>query len=328
MKFYRPFLAREIARIIEAEKIIGNSEVPTTGINEIHRLEQGEICFVDHPKYYDKVLNSPASVIIINKSVEAPKGKALLVHNDPFRAFNKIIRYFLEEQKFPENRIAPTAVLGKYVSLGKGVVLENHVKIGDNVSIGNNVFIGENTIIYPGVRIGDNVRIGKNCLIQYNAVVGGEPFYYKNYGEERVKMERGGGVLIEDFVHIGANTTIDAGVSADTTIGEHTKIDNLVQIGHDTIIGKRCLIASQAGIAGATVIEDEVTIWGQAGVPSGLRIGKKAVLFAKTGVMSDLEGGKIYAGFVAQEARKTWRELAALKKLPEMLREWSKRQNK
>ncbi len=319
MKFYRPFGAREIARIINADKIIGNYDAIATGINEIHRLQQGEICFVDHPKYYDKVLHSPASVIIINKEVQAPEGKALLLHQDPFRAFNQIIRHFLNEKKFEENSIAPTAELGKYVTLGQSVTLQSKVKIGDNVSIGNNVFIGENTIIYPGVRIGDNVKIGKNCLIQYNAVIGGEPFYYKNYGNERIKMERGGGVIIEDFVHIGANTTIDAGVSANTIIGEHTKIDNLVQIGHDTIVGKHCLIASQTGIAGATTIEDEVTIWGQVGIPSGLHIGKKAVLYAKTGVMSDLEGGKVYAGFVAQEARKTWRELASLKRLPEFL---------
>ena len=321
MKFTTPVEAKNLAEIINA-KLLGEN-ISATGINEIHRVEKGDICFVDHPKYYRKVLESPADVIIINKEITPPENKALLIHPEPFLAFNELLKFFLKKE-FPtdvdNSYISEKAEIGKNVTLGKNVKINDNVVIGDNVSIGNYVEIGENTIIYSGTRIGDRTKIGKNCLIQYNAVIGGEPFYYKNYGTHRVKMVRAGGVLLENFVHIGSNTTIDTGVSADTIIGAHTKIDNLVQIGHDTIIGKHCLIAAQVGIAGANIIEDNVTLWGQVGVPSGLKIGKGAVLMGKAGVMSDLEGGKIYAGYVAQERRKTWQELAALRKLPEIIK--------
>ena len=321
MKFTNPVEAKELAEIIGAK--LSGENIQATGINEIHRVEKGDICFVDHPKYYNKVLESPADVIIINKEITPPENKALLIHPEPFIAFNELLEFFIKRE-FPldkdDSYVSPKATVGKNVVIGKSVKIADNVVIGDNVSIGNYVEIGENTLIYPGTRIGDRVKIGENCLIQYNAVIGGEPFYYKNYGTHRVKMVRGGGVLLEDNVHIGSNTTIDAGVSADTIIGAHTKIDNLVQVGHDTIIGKHCLIASQVGIAGANVIEDNVTLWGQVGVPSGLRIGKGAVLLGKAGVMSDLDGGKVYAGYVAQERRKTWQEIAALRKLPEIIR--------
>jgi len=186
------------------------------------------------------------------------------------------------------------------------------------VVIGSNVTIGAGTLIYPNVTIYDFTEIGKSCVIQSGAVIGGEAFYYKKRPWGREKMLSKGKVVLEDFVEIGANTTVDRGVSAITRVGEHTKIDNLVQVGHDTTIGKRCVIAAQVGIAGVCRIEDDVILWGKVGIPSGVTIGAGAILHAMTGVFSDLPGNKIYSGIPAQEQMKTLRQYATMEKISRM----------
>jgi UDP-3-O-[3-hydroxymyristoyl] glucosamine N-acyltransferase len=173
-------------------------------------------------------------------------------------------------------------------------------------------------VIYNNVKIGDNVEI------HAGTVIGGPAFYYKGRPEGYEKWHSCGQVIIEDNVEIGPNCTIDKGVSGNTVIGEGTKLDNLVHIAHGVEIGKQCLIASQVGIAGKTIIEDNVIIYGQAGVSKSLRIGAKAIISAKAGVSKSLEGGKLYFGTPATEARTKWRELAALRQLPDILRKLKK----
>src|SRR5690554_6856784 len=270
MKFPYPQTLKEIATLIGSE-YVGEDNFPIFGMNEIHVVQPGDIVFVDHPKYYDKALESQATVILINKKVECPIGKALLISDDPFRDFNKLTHHFNPFQR-ANSAIAETA------SIGKRTVIQ------PNVFIGNNVEIGENCLIYSNVCIYDNTKIGNNVTIHAGSVLGGDAFYYKNRPEKFDKLLSGGNVVLEDNVDIGALCTIDKGVTASTTIGEGTKIDNQVQVGHDTIIGKRCLIASQVGIAGCVVIKDFVTIWGQVGITSGVTIGEKAVISAQSGV--------------------------------------------
>jgi UDP-3-O-[3-hydroxymyristoyl] glucosamine N-acyltransferase len=150
--------------------------------------------------------------------------------------------------------------------------------------------------------------------------LGGDAFYYKNRPEKFDKLLSGGNVVIEDNVELGALCTIDKGVTASTTIGEGSKLDNQVQVGHDTIIGKRCLIASQVGIAGCVVIEDFVTIWGQVGITSGITIGEKAVISAQSGVSKSLAGHKSYFGTPADDFRSKYKELASIKQIPEIIK--------
>ena len=157
--------------------------------------------------------------------------------------------------------------------------------------------------------------IGNNVTIHAGTVLGADAFYYKKRPEGFDKLKSGGRVVIEDEVDLGALCTIDRGVTGDTTIGRGTKIDNQVHVGHDTVIGKKCLIASQTGIAGCVVIEDEVTIWGQVGMTSGITIGTKAVILAQSGISKSLEGGQTYFGYPAEEARKKYKEMGALRQL-------------
>lgn len=300
MTFNQPQTLRNIADLIGA-KMIGDENFPVLGTNEIHRVKAGEIVFVNHPKYYDKALNSEATIILIDKVVDCPEGKALLVSDDPFRDFNKINTHFTRIYNFTEEL--------HDIEVGDGT------RIHPSAVIGNEVKIGKNCIIFPNVVIGDRTIIGDNVIIQSGAVLGGDAFYYRKLNGNFDRLISVGNVIIENNVEIGNNCTIDRGVTDSTIIGEGSILDNLIQIGHDTIIGKKVLIASHAAIAGCCVIEDEVTVWGQVGMASGNRVGKGAVLLGKTGVNKDLEGGKTYFGQLAEEFRDYLRKEVKLKNL-------------
>jgi len=306
MKFPRTFTLKEIAELTQTT-FVGPEDFPVQGMNEIHVVEPGDIVFVDHPKYYDKALTSAATIILINKEVDCPEGKALLVSDDPFRDFNKLTAHFKPFQA-THTAISPSAKIG-----------ENTI-IQPNCFIGNNVTIGDNCIIHSNVSIYDDTVIGDYVTIHAGTVLGASAFYYKNRPEGYDQLKSGGNVLIEDHVHIGAACTIDKGVTASTIIGYGSKLDNQIQVGHDTVIGKKCLIASQTGIAGCVVIEDEVTIWGQVGMASGITIGAKAIVLAQSGISKSLEGGKKYFGYPADDVRTKYRELASIAKLPELLK--------
>mgnify|MGYP001564420276 FL=1 len=308
MKFKIVQTLQKIATLIDA-KFVGDQDFVISGINEIHVVESGDIVFVDHPKYYQKALESAATTILINKEVDCPEGKSLLISDDPFRDFNKIINHFNPFKNSKES-IATTAIIGE------GTVVQ------PNVFIGNNVKIGKSCLIHPNVTIYDNTVIGDNVVIHANTVLGADAFYYKNRPEGFDQLISGGRVILKDNVHIGASCTIDKGVTGDTTIGNGTKIDNQVHVGHDTKIGKKCLIASQTGIAGCVIIEDEVTLWGQVGTNSGITIGKGAVILGQTGVTKSIPGGKTYFGTPISESREKLKELAYLKRL---MREEKKR---
>jgi len=305
MKFPKPHTLKEIANLI-GTSFVGDDEFPVLGMNEIHVVEPGDIVFVDHPKYYDKALESAATIVLINKEVDCPEGKALLVSDDPFRDFNKLTNHF---KPFKSSNVA----IANNAIIGEGTVIQ------PNCFIGNNVVIGKNCVIHSNVSIYDDSIIGDNVIIHAGTVLGSSAFYYKNRPEGYDQLKSGGRVVIEDNVDIGAACTIDRGVTADTTIKEGAKLDNQVQIGHDTIVGKKCLIASQVGIAGCTIIEDEVTIWGQVGITSGVTIGKKAIISAKAGVSKSLEGGKHYFGIPADDFRSKYKEIASIRKIPEIL---------
>lgn len=310
MKFPNVQALKNIAAIIGCE-YVGDDNFPVHGMNEIHVVEPGDIVFVDHPKYYDKALQSAATIVLINKKVDCPEGKALLISDDPFRDFNKLSAHFRPFQP-------ASAIISPTATVGEDTIIQ------PNTFVGNNVTIGKNCLIHSNVAIYDNTVIGNNVIIHSGTVLGGDAFYYKKRPEGFDQLLSCGRVVIEDNVGIGALCTIDKGVTGDTTIGAGTKIDNQVHIGHDTIIGKKCLIASQTGIAGCVVVEDEVTMWGQVGVTSAITIGAKAIIQAQTGVGKSLEGGKVYFGSPAEESREKLKQMAYVKRIPEILEKLNK----
>lgn len=305
MKFPVPQTLRHIASLLNCN-YVGADDFPVLGINEIHVVTAGDIVFVDHPKYYDKALNSNATVVLINKKVDCPEGKALLISDNPFRDFNVLTSHF---KPFVRSSVSidPSAKIGD----------DTHIQ--PNVYIGPNVQIGKNCLIHANVTIVSDAIVGDNVVIGSGTVLGGDAFYYKNRPEGYDQLLSCGRVVIEDDVHIGSGCTIDRGVTADTTIGQGSKLDNQIQVGHDTVIGKKCLIASQTGIAGCCIIEDEVTIWGQVGTNSGITIGAKAVILGQTGVTKSVAGNTTYFGTPIQESRASLKEMAALRQLPKLL---------
>jgi UDP-3-O-[3-hydroxymyristoyl] glucosamine N-acyltransferase len=310
MRFEKPVSIEEIARLIDAE-IIGNREGKATGINEIHKVEKGDLVFVDHPKYYQKCIDSAASFIIINQKTDFPPGKALLITGQPFEAYQKIVNHFRPFQPSLQQK-SNSAIVGKDTVIMPGAYIGNHVSIGDHC------------IIHPNVVIMDHCVVGNRVIIQAGTVIGSDAFYYNKKTNRDIHYKRMlscGRVVIEDEVEIGSNCTIDRGVSGDTLIGAGTKIDNLVHIGHDTVVGKNCLFAAQVGIAGATTIEDEVILWGQVGVSKTLTIGKGAEVYAQSGVPAGLEGGKKYFGYPAEDALLKKKEIVWIKRIPQL---WEK----
>lgn len=306
MKLPQVHQLKDIAAIINCE-FVGAPNHSVSGLNEIHMVEAGDIVFVDHPKYYDKALHSNATTILINKKIECPQGKALLISDDPFRDYNKLVLHF-SPIAYSLQPISNTAKIGVNTVIMPGVYL------------GNNVTIGDNCVIHPNVVIYDNCHIRNNVTIHAGTVIGADAFYYKKRPDRFDKLISCGRVIIEDNVDIGALCTIDKGVSGDTIIGEGTKLDNHVQIGHDTVVGKMCLMASHVGVAGVVKIGDGATLWGQAGVRSDVTIGKGAILLAQTGVAESVPDGKTYFGTPAGDARTKMREIAALKSLPEIVK--------
>ena len=310
MRFNEPVPITRIAALTGA-KLIGNKNGFATGINEIHKVKEGDIVFADHPKYIQAAIQSKASFIIVNEEADFPGEKALLIADHPFDAYCAIVQHYHPFEPSMEMTSGNAVV-------GAGTV------IMPNVYIGNHVTIGSDCIIYPNVTLLDNCHLGDRVIIQSGTVIGSDAFYYNKKTNREIhfrKMPSCGRVLIGNEVEIGANCTIDRGVSSDTVIGEGTKIDNLVHIGHDSIIGKNCLFAGQVGIAGAVTIEDNVTLWGQVGVSKTLTIKKDSVVYAQSGVKDSLEAGKTWFGSPVEEAREKMKELVWIKRIPQL---WKK----
>jgi len=304
MKFPSPIALEQIAGFIDAA-FCGDPSFPVSGINEIHMVSSGDITFVDHPKYYNKALLSKASVVIINQKVDCPEGKALLFHDDPFAAYTSLVRRLMPFVA-SNAAVSPTAKIGDQTIIQPGAF------------IGNNVVIGKNCIIHANVSINDYCIIGDNVIIHANSVLGADAYYYQRKPEGYRKLESCGRVIINDNVEIGALCSIDRGVSGDTIIGKGTKFDNHVQVGHDTYIGSNCLIGAHTAIAGVTCIEDDVIIWAKVAINKDLVIGKGAIILATSAIDKSLPGGITYFGSPAIEARKKWKELVIMRKLPEI----------
>jgi len=308
MKLQHPITLGEAAAYLQC-RMIGEADMAITGLNEIHKVEVGDLSFVDYHKYYDRALQSAATVIMINAEVEFPPHKGILISDDPFRDYNRLVQRY-----YDVNPILGTKhLMGKEVTLGKNVVFMENVVIGDRVTI------GDNCRFFPNVVIQNDTIIGNNVIVHANTTIGSDAFYYKKRPSGYDKLLSCGRVVIHNDVEIGSGCTIDKGVSGDTIIGAGSKLDNQVHIGHGAVIGKNCLFAAQVGIGGKTIIEDDVTLWGQVGVQKDILIEKGAVVLGQSGVSKSLKGNKVYFGSPAGDAKNRYRELTYLRRLPDFM---------
>ena len=301
MDFPFPIPVKEIANWINA-RLLGNEFLYLKGINEIHKVREGDITFVDHPKYFNASLESKATAIIVPSEMECPPGKTLLVTEQPFLAYEILVNRF---RPF----VALTTTDRENYEVDSSAIIEPGAIIGQNVRIGKDCHIHAGAIIRPYSYLGGRV------IVHSGAVIGAAAFYFKKWPESYQPWTGCGRVIIEDDVWIGACTTIAQGVSGDTIIGAGTKIDCQVMIGHGVVIGKNCLLAAQVGIAGKTVLGDWCVVYGQAGITQNLHLGDRTVVYAQSGVMKDLEGGHSYFGSPAEETRTKFKEITALKNM-------------
>ena len=325
---------KELAQLCDAEIIGGNSEKMIVSAADISSAQAQQVTILNNVKFIKFLENTKASACFIgqdNAQLDVPTEMALLVCKDPEISFIKAVNTLHPSKSFPA-QIAEQAVIAETATLAESVYIAEFVSIGEQsqvgegteilsgVRIGNNVEIGKNCRMYPNVVIYDHTQIGDDVVIHAGTVVGADGFGYKQRDEKHIKVPHVGHVVIEDKVEIGANTCIDRGTFGETVIGEGSKVDNLVQIGHNNIIGKNVIICGQTGISGSCNIEDNVILAGSAGLADHVKIGHHAVVMARSGIASDVKECTQVFGSPAKDKKVAWRELAALAKLPELIK--------
>jgi UDP-3-O-[3-hydroxymyristoyl] glucosamine N-acyltransferase len=321
---------KEIAGLIDGE-LCGDGKIVIEGVGSLTEAEKGEITFLASSRYRNQVSKTKASAIIIGEEVELPEIPSLRTKN-PYLAFAQVMKVLVTPRKLPTG-IDKTSILGQGVKLGKDVaigayvVVENGVVIGDRTVIfpgtyiGDKAMIGKDGLIYSNVTVREEVIIGDNVIIHPGAVIGSDGFGYATEKGKHHKIPQAGTVEIGNGVEIGANVTIDRATLGKTVIGEGTKIDNLVQIGHNVRIGKNCLIVSQVGISGSTVIGDNVILAGQAGLVGHITVGDNAIVGAQAGVTKSVPANTTVSGYPAREHRIAQRMNAQLFRLPKLYEE-------
>lgn len=297
-----------------------------SGVSELELAGPDDLVLAAHPSYAADLRHSKAGFALVSAALaeDVPSGALAIVTSKPHNLFADIL-----DRLYPSSTRA--IIAGGRDDLGppvfeRDVVIGSNVVIGAGVEIGRGTIIGANTVIGPGVTIGRNAVIAANCTIDCahlgNEVVlhsgvriGTEGFGWLDHGTGNRKIPQLGRVIVQDRVEIGANSTIDRGALGDTVIGDGTKIDNLVQIGHNCRIGRNCLIAAMSGLSGSTIVEDGVLLGGGVGTSGHLRIGAGTVVHGRAAVTKDWPAGSKLAGAPAQDIKDFWREIAATRKL-------------
>ena len=323
-----PFSAIELAEATGAALRDGtDGSRKFSDVSPLDRASATDVSFFDNTKYLDQFTNSTAGICFLRPKYadKAPADMVVLLTEDPYRCYALAAQKFYPYAK-PNTGIAPSAVIDPSAKLGAHVAVAHGAVIGANVIIGDRSSVGANTVISDGVEIGadshigpvstlSHTIIGNRVLIHRGVHIGQDGFGFALGREGHVKVPQLGRVVIEDDVEIGSGTTIDRGTGPDTLIGEGTKVDNLVQIGHNVQIGKRAVIIAQCGISGSTRIGDGAVLGGQAGLAGHLKIGAGAKIAAKSGVMNDIPVGAAYGGSPAIPVVDWHRQTIALSRL-------------
>ena len=310
-----------------AGKYSGEADLSITSVNTLSEARAEEISFLSNPKYAPQLTKTNAGAILVPEQLVGDDRRWIRVA-DPYYAMSQVVaRWFarrpLPQGISPQASIAPSVVLGRNVAIGPfavvrdGTIIGKDVVIFQGVSVEAGSTIGDGTIIYPNVVVYDGSVIGRRCVIHSNCVIGADGYGFATNRGKHHKIPQVGIVRIEDDVEIGAGTTIDRAAFGETVIGEGTKIDNLVQIGHNVKIGRHCLIVSQVGIAGSTELGDHVAVGGQSGVSGHLKIGNRVQIGGGSAIVENIADGAKVMGYPAVPFRQFARREAALRRIME-----------
>jgi UDP-3-O-[3-hydroxymyristoyl] glucosamine N-acyltransferase len=327
------FTAKQIAQLLNGE-IIGDENVEVSGIAKIEEGKPGFLSFLANRQYEKYLYQTKSSIILVNKDFKPSKpiNTTLIAVENAYKSFAQLLEICSNDfDKHPTGieypsficsnvKIGRNVYIGAFAYISKNVVIGTNVKIYPNSYIGENVTIGDNTIIYPGVRIYNNCIIGNNCIIHANTVIGADGFGFASTDHSNKKIPQIGNVVIEDFVEIGSNTTIDRATIGSTIIRKKVKLDNLIQIAHNVEIGEGTVIASQTGISGSTKIGKYCMIGGQVGIAGHLHIADEVKIAAQSGIGSNInQKGEIIQGSPAFNIKKYQKSYIHFKHLPEII---------
>ena len=310
-------------------RLEGDGEVEITRVAGIEQAQAGDLTFFVNPKYGAHLRATRASAVILGDRAE-PAPCAMLRSTNPYLTFAQAVELLVPRPAAvpgidalahvaPTASIAPDASIGPFVSIGPGARIGARTVVYPHVTIGEGALVGDDCVIHARVSLRERVTIGHRVVIQDGAVIGSDGFGFARQADgTHYKIPQVGGVVIEDGVEIGANTTIDRPAVGETRIGAGSKIDNLVQIAHGVTLGRDVLLAAQVGIAGSTTIEDSVTLAGQVGVAGHLTLGKGVVASAQTGIPNSVDAGTFVSGYPAIENRDWLKASAVFRRLPEL----------
>ncbi|HEY3216519.1 MAG TPA: UDP-3-O-(3-hydroxymyristoyl)glucosamine N-acyltransferase [Candidatus Eisenbacteria bacterium] len=309
--------------------VTGDGSIVIRGVAGIREALPGDITFIANSRYDTYLEETRASAVICSYEPRRTPVALLRVEN-PYLAFQRVVRIFRPELHRPAPGVHPTAqvasdaTVGREASIGAHCVIEAGARVGERTVlmpgcyVGYGASIGDDTCLYPRVTVREECVVGARCVLHPGVVVGSDGFGFAFDAGRYHKVPQVGNVVIGDDVEIGANTTIDRATTHSTQIGEGTKIDNLVQIGHNVIIGKHCIIVAQVGISGSTELEDYVTLGGQAGLIGHIRIGRAAMVGAQSGVTKSVLADTVVSGYPAT-THSVWKRLNALiQRLPQL----------
>ncbi|MCC7201567.1 MAG: UDP-3-O-(3-hydroxymyristoyl)glucosamine N-acyltransferase [Nitrospirae bacterium] len=316
----------EIATRISGELINGRGDALISGVSGLKEAKAGEISFLAHRRYLRDLETTSASAVVIPNDVAFDRLPAIKVDN-PYFAFSQLLHLF-HDIPYTAGGIDENAIVGSNASLGQDVSIYPYVYIGNNACIGDRVtiypfafigndsIIGSNSVIYSNVTVREGCRIGERVIIHSGAVIGSDGFGYVTHQGMHHKIPQVGGVIIEDDVEIGANTTIDRGTRGNTIISRGTKIDNLIQVAHNVFVGEHCLFAAQSGIAGSSKTGNHVIMAGQSGVVDHVNVGNNVIITAQSAATKDIRDGETISGMPSMPHRNWLKAMAVFEDLP------------
>ena len=322
----------DLAKWIDGDIVRGEPDLVLSGMASLDQAGPDEASFLGNEKYHAQFLETKAGAVIVGRDVtDGPSGTALIAVDNPTLAFSTVVSHFVESTRGfapgvhdravvdieadvdADAMVHAGAVVMAGAKIGKGS------EIGPNVVVGAGAVVGEDCILMANSTLRERCTLGDRVILQPGAVIGSDGFGYELKDGKHVKIDQVGIVEVHNDVEIGGNTTIDRARFGKTIIGEGTKIDNLVQIGHNCVIGKHCIIVSNVGISGSTIIGNYVTFAGQSGAAGHVKIGDKAIIAGRAGVTTDLEGGQAYSGFPAVPMMEDRKARALVRRLPKLV---------
>ena len=326
------FTAQQIADILEGE-VVGNPDEEVSKLSKIEEGEKGSLTFLSNPKYNPFLYTTNASITIVNKSFQPEKEIfiTLIKVEDAYNSFSKLLEFYNEVKNNKTGREAPHFIsdsakigtneyVGAFSYIGENVIIGNNVKIYPNSYIGDNTVIGDNCSIFSGVKIYSETQIGNHCKIHSGCIIGSDGFgFAPNEKGEYIPIPQIGNVIIEDYVDIGAGSTIDRATLGATIIRKGVKLDNQIQIAHNVEIGENTVIAAQTGIAGSTKIGENCMIGGQVGIAGHIKIGNNVKVLAQAGVSKNIKDNAIVNGTPAFKAQDFNKSYAHFKNLPNII---------